>query len=482
MKSVILLPLLLLAGCTLFQNHPQDLTYRATHYVPPSLPQYRHTLDNGIVVFVVEDDKLPLFDIQAIIRTGGLMESEQQAGLSVLTADLLATGGTETLPADTLDDRIDFHAASLSSNADGVSARVSLSIISTKLDTGLALFTEVMTRPAFESKRIDLSKTRMIEGIHQRFDHPKSALSIAYNLALYGKGRLSVLNTETGINIITRNDIETFYHRYYRPENVILAVSGRFKTEAILTKLNVTLGQWKKSGTPEDTFPAIPNQYHKRLYFIEKEINQAYIRLGLPALKRPHPDYYPLALMNYILGGAPFTSRISKHIREEEGLAYSAGSFLNCPYFYTGYFGISLETKSASAAYAIGLAVKEIEHFIKKGATDQELADAKKSLIDAFPAIFRSGSDIADAFAMNHYLKRSDVHFDVYRDSLNAITLEDIARVARQYLVPESLSYCMVGKWADCEKGDGIHPVNLSGFGVFERMSEQELERRCTEK
>ena len=223
-------------------------------------------------------------------------------------------------------------------------------------------------------------------------------------------------------------------------------------------------------------------KFDKKHYFVEKESNQAYIRLGLPLIQRPHPDYYPLALMNWVLGGAPFTSRISKKIREYEGLAYHAGSRVSCGYFFPGTFNVYLETKSASAAYAISLVFGEIRTFLEAGARAEELEAGKKSLIDAFPAMFKTGDDIADAFAYNQYKKRADDHFDVYRGKIRAITLDDLRRVAEKYLLSDSMAICIVGRYADCEKGDGVHPPKLADYGDFTRLTEKELEALCEKR
>jgi predicted Zn-dependent peptidase len=467
-----------LIGCG-SNERPENLKYRATKFIPPPLPPHRYTLDNGVTAFVVEDKKLPVFDILAVVRTGGLLEPQDRDGLAQITSELLESGGTQGIPSDSLDERIDFHAATLSSECDRVSATLSLSILSEKTDTGLYLFTEVLTRPAFEQKKLDLAKARLKEAVRHRFDHPKSTLQVAYDYAMYGKGRLSELISEKEVDAITRADVENFHRLCYRPENLILAVSGRFETKEMLKKLNATVGRWKRTGRPADAIPDPPMHFQQGLHFVEKDINQAYIRMGLPALKRPHPDYFSLAVMNYIFGGAPFVSRISKKIREEEGLAYSAGSSLSCGFFYRGHFNITLETKSASAAYAVDLALKEMKTFLDKGATEAELADAKKSLIDAFPANFKTGEDVASAFAYNQYYGRGDDYFDVYCDNVGAITLEDVRRVAGKYLKPNSMAVCVVGRWKECAEGDGTHPVKFVDFGVFKRYTEREIEKDC---
>jgi predicted Zn-dependent peptidase len=482
MKAILglaMTALLLFSGCVK-KDSPYDLTYPDLKYVPPRVKEHRVTLKNGIVAYVVEDKKLPVFDIHAIIRTGSIEDPEDKGGLAELTAMLLESGGTRHIKSDSLDELLEFHAASLSSGCGLTSAEVSLSLLSENTDFALHIFNEVLRYPAFEKKKINLSKTKLVETIKRRFDHPKISLQIIYDYAVYGKGKISDLITEADIHRIQKKDILKFYSRYYRPENLIIAVSGRFDKSEMEKKLNNTLGAWQPAGTPETVFPDIPASFKKSFYFVEKPINQAYIRMGLPLLKRPHPDYYPLTLMNWVLGGASFTSRISKKIREHEGLAYHAGSSVRCGYFFPGNFNVYLETKSPSAAYALRLVFDEIKRFLKDGALEAELAAGKQSLIDAFPAIFKTGEDIAVTFASSLYRKRADDHFDVYRDKIRAIGLDEIDRVAKEYINPENMAICIVGKFNDCKAGDDIHKTKLSDFGNIKVLEEKDVEKLCT--
>ncbi len=465
----------LFSGC-IKKETPYDLKYPVLKYTAPTPSPYRHVLDNGITVFIVEDNKLPVFDIHARFRLGGLMESTSEKGLSSLTADMLEEGGTKSIPSDSLDELLEFHAISLSSGADFTGAMVSLSCISDKIDLGFQLFNKTIEEPAFEEKKLAILKQRSMEAISHRFDEPGNTLRIAGRYALYGKNKWSELLSIKDLNKATRPEIVKFYEKNYRPENMIIGVSGRFVAKDILEKLNSTIGKWKKSGIPETTFPKLDMDAKKRLYFIEKDINQAYVRIGVPlSIIRPNPDYYPLILMNWVLGGASFTSRISKKVREEEGLAYDAGSSVSCEYFYPGSFNVGLQTKSASTAYAIDLVFKEITKFLASGALDTELAAGKQSLIDAFPSSLKDGDRMAKAFTYNQYVKESDDNIKDYCDRIRAVTLDDVRRVAKTCIQPESLSIIIVGRFAECEKGDNTHKVSLADFGQFKKFTEKEL-------
>jgi len=468
----------LLLPCCTKKESPYGLKYPALKFSPPALVPARYTLDNGVTAFIVEDNKLPVLDLHARFKTGGLMESASEKGLASMTADLLEEGGLKSVTADSLDELLEFHAIDISADADFTGAMVSLSCLTEKTDLGLDLFNRVLREPAFEEKKLALAKAREIEGIRHRYDAPAGTLRIAGRYTLYGRNAWTEQLSESDVNKMNRDALLKFYQAHFRPENMIIGVSGRFDAKEMLKKLNSTIGTWKKSGNAEAVFPKLPVDYKKRFNFIEKDINQAYVRVGIPLfLQRPNPDYYPVILMNWVLGGASFTSRISKKVREQEGLAYDVGSSVSCEYFYPGSFNVILQTKSASTAYAIDLIFKEIRSFLKSGALDTELAAGKQSLIDAFPSAFQNGNKVARAFSYNQYVKETDDNIDQYCARIRAVTLADVKRVAETYVKPESLSLCIVGKFAECEKGDGTHKAKLADFGNAARMTEKELNK-----
>jgi len=461
---------------------PGDLRFVPQSYAPPNLAAARHTLKNGMTVFIVEDPKLPVFDIHARVRAGSALEEERLPVTAAMTADMLEQGGVRGLPPDSLDALLEFHAIDLSTAGGFNETDVSMSGLLEKADLALDIFNRVLREPAFDAKRLEVLRKETLEAIANRFDDPKAVVGAAYRMAAFGKTRRSWLSSPGEVKRVRREDLAAFHKKYFRPANIILGVSGRVKADVMLARLDSLFGSWEPVGDTA-VYPAIPLQTAAPgLYFVEKPINQAYVRMGLPLFQRPHPDYFPIALMNYVLGGAAFTSRIMKNIREKEGLAYSAYSSATGDYFYPFTFTVSLETKSASAAYAIDLVFREIRGIIDSGATAQELEDAKKSLINAFPANFDNGNQTVHSFTNNAFVRESDDYFDRYRDRINGVTRGDLQRVAREWLKPNRFVIAVTGSYAACGKGDGVHPVTLESYGKPVRFTEKELETTLTRK
>ncbi|MFH0922218.1 MAG: pitrilysin family protein [Fibrobacterota bacterium] len=478
---VVLLLAALLPAQVPVPEKPGDIRFAPQSYAPPSLANARHTLKNGMTVFIVEDPKLPVFDIHARVRAGGALEGKRAPMTSSMTADMLEQGGVRGLLPDSMNALLEFHAITLSASGSFNEADIEMSSLLEKADLTLDLFNRVLREPLFDAKRFEVIRKEALEDITNRFDDPKAVVGAAYRMAAFGKTRRAFLASAAEVKRLCREDLVAFHKKYYRPENIILGVSGRVQSVVLLAKLDSLFGNWKGADASV-AYPDIPLVSAPGLYFIEKPINQAYVRMGLPLFKRPHPDYIPLALMNYVLGGAAFTSRIMKNVREKEGLAYSAYSSASGDYFYPFTFNVNLETKSASAAYAIDLVFREIKGIIDSGATAQELEDAKKSLVNAFPSNFDNGNQTVHSFTNNAFVRESDDYFDQYRARITGVTLDDVKRVARAWLIPEKFVIALTGSFDACGNGDGVHPVKLESFGTPVRFTEKELEKALTRK
>jgi zinc protease len=194
---------------------------------------------------------------------------------------------------------------------------------------------------------------------------------------------------------------------------------------------------------------------------VNKSITQSYVKLGLPFIQRPHPDYYAVSVLNMILGGESFTSRLGARIRSDEGLTYSIYSNAESNYFYPGTFFVEFHTKSESTCRAISLSLEEIMRLKTNGIAKEELEHAKKILIDGFPSMFRSPQDIVENYALNEYNKRPADHFVTYPQKIAALTIENIRDAAKKYLDPSAFTYTIVGDTSVIFKNDTI-----SGFSL----------------
>lgn len=459
------LPALLLAATVSAQSippHPETLTFAPLTYAPPSARDHRVVLNNGMVAYLVEDAALPLVNIQVLVRGGGWLEPAGKEGLAGLAGSQMRAGGTKSLTAEQFDERADFLAAQIGSSMGDTSARASLNCLADNLDDSLRIFTEMLHFPRFQEDRLKLAKDQILQGMKKRNDESSDIEGRELSVLVYGEDHLTNrFSTEASINSITRDDLVAFHDMYYYPANMILAVSGAFTKAEMVKKLEDAFAAWPSpkrvvGAIPPGIKPAAPG-----LYRINKDVNQGRVSVVLPSVMRTSPDIYALEVMNEILGGSGFTSRITKTVRSNEGLAYSAGSGIGFGTYYPGRFRAAYQSKSSTVAYALQLVYEEIQKMRDTLVTPEELDTIKNNLIQTFPSNFESKAQQAGTFAADEYSKRDPLFWSTYRDKIQAVTAADVQRVAKQYLVPEKFITLVVGNQAEIAKGDAKHDITL---------------------
>jgi zinc protease len=232
----------------------------------------------------------------------------------------------------------------------------------------------------------------------------------------------------------------------------------------MLRKLEAAFATWPGTVPSVPPVPATQNPADPGLYRIQKDVNQGRVSMGLIGVKRDNPDIYALEVMNEILGGSGFTSRIMKTVRSDEGLAYSAGSGMSFGVYYPGRFRALFQSKSRSVAYATQLVLGEIKKIREAPVTDEEMDTIKKNIIETFPSSFASKAQSMGIFAADEYTHRDPTYWPTYRDRIKAVTKADVQRVARTYLVPEKLVMLVVGDQKEIDLGDPAHPVTLKSL------------------
>jgi len=282
---------------------------------------------------------------------------------------------------------------------------------------------------------------------------------------LYGPEHFSNrFTTAASVQSITRQDLLDFHKKYVHPANMIAAVSGSFARAEMIRKLEAAFANWP--GTAP-TVPPVPSEIHTAapgIYRIQKDVNQGRVSIGLPSVRRGNPDEYALEVMNEILGGSGFTSRIMKTVRSDEGLAYSAGSGLRFGVYYPGSFRAAFQSKSRSVSYAAQLVLQEIKGMREKPVTSEELDTIKRNLIETFPSTFNSKAQTVGIFAADEYTRRDPTYWQTYRDRINAVTPADVQRVAQKYLTPEKMVVLVVGDQKEIDLGDGKHQTSLEAL------------------
>lgn len=434
--------------------HPDEIVFPPLAFEPPQAQDFRHTLSNGIPVYLAPSHEFPLINVSFIFKGGDDLDPPGDAGLVGAMADMIRRGGTTTMSAEDLDEELDFLAAQVSTRAGATDTSASLNSLASNFDKSFGLFMDMVRNPGFQSNRLDLYKEEVIERMKQRNDHPGWILSREWRLLMYGPDHFEAsLPTQTSIESITAGDLQLMHRRILNPGNLIIAVTGDFDERRMLDRLEVAVSGWQ-SGEPVPDPPAPTAQLVPGLYHIEKDIPQGRVNIGLRGIKRDDPDYFPLLVMNRILGGGGFTSRIVSRVRSDEGLAYNAGSRMSPRVYYPGEFQATFQSKNRTVALAIKIILEEIERIKTEPVTQEELDTARNALIETFPRTFESKPATLNVFVDDEMTRRDARYWQTYRDNVRAVTAQEVMRVARHDLRPQDMAILVVGKWDEIAPGD----------------------------
>lgn len=409
----------------------------------------RLLLENGTVLLLSERHTIPSVTIQLLIKAGQVLEPSDKAGLASLTAGLL-TEGTKKRTSSRLAEEIEFVGGSIGASGGGDSASVTLTVLKKDLDLGLDILSDMLVNPEFPQAEIARKIKETKAAIEKQKEEPRVMAGKEFARLLFGDhpyGRPAE-GTAESLDRITREDLIKFHSSFYAPNNAIMAVVGDVTEEEIVSKLNRYLKDWKKKEAVIPVFPTIKPLNQKIIRPIDKKITQANIVIGHLGIERENPDYYAAYVMNYILGGGGFTSRLMDNIRDNKGLAYDVHSYF-APMKYTGYFNVGVQTKNESAKTAIDEALKELEKIKKEPVTDKELEDAKAYLTGSFPLKLDTNGKIAGMLAAVEFFNLGLDYPDRYPKIINSLTKDDILKAAQKYINPQNYILVVVG---DTEK------------------------------
>jgi predicted Zn-dependent peptidase len=445
---ILTLTALTLAACGDRGPRPDDFTYEPLEFTPPKADDYRTQLSNGLVVYIAEDHEIPWFSASLMVRTGPFLEPPDKLGVASLTSRIMRTGGTRTMTGEEIDDRMDFLAGSVSAT--------SLSVHMRDVDEGLTLWTDILNDPAFPEDKLRRQKESALVTIRNRNKNVSTVGGRAFSELAYGEDSpITAQQTEPIVNGMVRNDLVAWHRKYWGANNAILIVSGDFGRDEMLAKLEDTLGQWENAEKSVPPIPEVEQAAAGGVYMIEPEVipNQGVIRIGHIGLMQDDPDYPAVDLMNYILGGGSFSSRITKIVRSDHGLAYSTGSRFSGGTLYPGTFTASCQTKNSTVVFAAQLMLNEIERIRTEPVTEEDLEFARTARISAFPAQFSSISRILRNFANLEFNGRPMDFYETYEERYASVALDDIKRVAEKYLRPDRMIIMVAGNIEECRAG-----------------------------
>jgi zinc protease len=438
---------------------PRELKFAPLTYDAPIRTDFRHELSNGVVVYVIEDHLLPLVDVTVTSRAGDWMDPSDKAGLAAVTADQMRSGGAGSLDAAAFDEQIDLLALQMGIGSATRESSASLNSLSKGLDRGLDLLFMALKQPRFEQARLDLYVTQAKQNLERRNDSTTAIEAREWKRLVYGTDHFETRQvTSTSLDAIEREDLVAFHQRAWNPANLVVSVTGDVKTADVLAKLEQRFQGW----APGAKVPEVPRPTAKMtrgVWLVDKpDVNQSRVSIGHLATTWNDPRRPQIEVMNEILGGGGFTSRIVDKVRTDAGLAYSAGSIVGFGREYPQSFRAAFQSANKSVARATGITIGEIERMLSEPVTDEELSTARNSLVESFPQRFASPQAKASIFVNDEILGRPATHWRDYRAQIKAVSKEQVQTVATEFLKPGELAVLIVGKKSEILGGDPDFP------------------------
>ncbi len=404
----------------------------------------RIVLENGMVLLFSERHDLPMVTVNMAIRAGGLSEPVDKPRLSYITASLLMQG-TKTRTASDISREIDFIGGSLSVAGGQDYATAGLRVLKKDIRKGFDLLSDVLMNPAFDQKEIDKKVKEFLAAAQRRKQEPAEVAADAFIKAVFGDHPYGRTDDDMAAYLqrLTRQDIIDFYSSRYSPDNTIIAVVGDITEQEIRALIDEFFGKWTRKKAPASAAVPLPEVKDNTVIKIHKDITQANIVMGHVGISRRDPDFYAVMVMNFILGGGGFSSRLMDNIRDNRGLAYDVSSGFDAR-VEPGAFSVDIQTKNSSANEVIDEVLKEMARIQREPVSEKELADAKAYLTGSFPLRMDTYSKIA---AMLISIEVNDLGLDYpkrYRSIINSVTRDDILRVAKKHLRPDRMVIVVV--------------------------------------
>jgi zinc protease len=317
------------------------------------------------------------------------------------------------------------------------------------------LLSDVLLHPAFKAEELKKLKEEEVAGLKSSLDDANSVVKRALRQVVLAGNPYGRPTTLTSVGSISVGDVQRFYDAYYRPNNALVSVVGDITPEQARAKLTKAFGGWRQAPVKPATVPALKPLTGRKVVLVDMDVTQSFIMIGHPGVKRNNPDYFPLLVLNFILGG-DFTSRLNMSIRDKQGLAYGAGSSFTM-LRDSGYFAAYLNTRTATTGKALDSLLAELKGIQTGQVTTEELSTAKAYLTGSFPLRFETNADLAAEIVNMEIHGLPADYLATYRDRVNGVTAADVQRVAKQYLHPGDYDLVVVTKAEEVQNALGAY-------------------------
>jgi zinc protease len=442
---------------------PRPLAARSVNFPPYQM----QTLPNGLQVMVVLHHEQPAVSMRLLVRAGSAFDPKSKNGLVHLVSSLLdqGTAGTAPKSAEEFNDAIDFIGGAAGAGAGTDLSYLNMVVMKDSFDAGLRMLSDMARQPAFDQAEIDRQRQQLLSSLQVSFDDPGFIADAVFDRLVYGFHPYGLPQTGTPATIasLTRDDMVAFHRRYFVPNNAILAIVGDVAADEAFAAAGRVFGDWERRDVPAQTVAELPAPTRRVVVVNKPDSVQTEVRVGNLGIPRNHPDYMAVNLAIRILGGEG-SNRLHQVLRTARALTYSAQANFDT-FKDSGDFEAETNTRTSATGEVLRLIVDEFWRLQRDRVNERELADAKAYLTGSFPLTIETPDAIALQVLNVMFYGLPIEQLQNFRDRVNAVTVDDIQRVARLYLKPDRLSVVLVGNAAGfTDQLKGI------GFGSFETV------------
>ncbi|MDD3626541.1 MAG: pitrilysin family protein [bacterium] len=408
----------------------------------------RKELPNGAVILAMQNTNFDIVSIKGTLHSGPGFDVPGKTGLATLTVACLEYG-TTSLNKEQIDLKKDLISLRGEIDTGMETVTFNYSMISSKYDEAMGLISDFIINPSFPENYFEQEKSNILMYHMQMAQDPEDVMEKTFNQLLYGAGHpysRMKYGTIEDFQKLTVNDVKEFHKKNYGPEHLIIAVVGPQSLDELISVAEKYFAKWPKSGNlNEINFGDIepltaPREEHVSL----PGRSQTYIRMGWPGIKIKDEDYYPLFMLNFILGGGSLSSRLGTEIRVKSGMAYSVYSYMH-PRTFKGSLNVVLNTKAGNEEQVKAKILAVIKDVIEKGVTDEEFFVAQQFMINSQPRSLETNGDMVSSIEYMEYMNLGLDYYDTTIDRIKKVTKEDLQRVAKKYYDINNYVWVTVG-------------------------------------
>jgi zinc protease len=405
----------------------------------------RVTSPKGIEAWLVRDPTIPIISVELAFRGGAASDPAAKTGLARMVAALLDEGAGD-LDSRAFQERLNDLAITLHFDSGADYFTGGLKTLALHRDEAFDLLRLSLTKPRFDAEPVERIRSQILTILARNAEDPEYIAARKWYAAMFPGHPYArpTDGTPETVRALTVDDLRAFIGKRLARDNLLIGVAGDITPEVLGPLLDKTFGDLP-AHADGDGVPEVKPATSGGVIVIDRDIPQSVVVFGEEGVKRDDPDYYAAYVMNYILGGGGFTSRLMEEVREKRGLAYSVYSHLS-PMEHTGLIIGGVATENGRLKESLDIIRAEWQRFRDQGATEAELKDAKSFLTGSFPLRLDSTGDIADTLVSIRMGRLGIDYMDRRNALIEAVTLDDIRRVAKRLIKPEALTFVVVGR------------------------------------